>query len=284
MTTTPAVARRSAPRVLACPVCDAPAERADTFEDIHLHRCDRCGHCFTDVESLEHLGVYDEAWEALHPNWFANPNFALFDFVGETIDEHKRDATVVDIGSGRGELLEYLRERNPQLTLTGIDAALKPELDGVELIRADINTVDLGERRWDVAVSLATIEHVSDVQAFAARLRSLLVSGGLAIVATNNEQSITNDVARVFRRLGYEAPFSRLYDRHHLNHFNIRSLRTLMERSGFRPVRLHRHNIPVAAVDMPKQSALLKLGVGATFALGRLTGRTFFQTLVVENR
>jgi hypothetical protein len=83
--------------------------------------------------------------------------------------------------------------------------------------------------------------------------------------------------------LGYVVPFEQLYDRHHLNHFNMRSLRTLMERSGFRPLRLHRHSIPLAAVDMRKESAILKLGVWGTFVVGRLTGRTFFQTLVLEN-
>ncbi len=121
------------------------------------------------------------------------------------------------------------------------------------------------------------------MQTFAERLRSIVVPGGLAIVTTNNERSTTYDIARLFRRMGYGVAFERLYDRHHLNHFNLRSLRTLMERSGFRPLRLHRHNIPLAAVDMPNESAFLRLGVGGTFVVGRLTGRTFFQTLVVEN-
>lgn len=284
MTTTQTAARRSAARALACPVCDSPAPREQSFDDVYLHRCVECDHCFTDVDSLEHLGEYDKEWEALHPNWFANPNLSLFALVAQTIARHKQDAAVIDIGAGRGELLEYLRQRNPQLALTGLDVALEPEIDGVEVVRAEINSVDFGDRRWDVAVSLATIEHIADVQAFAARLRSLLVPGGLAIVTTNNERSIPYDVARVFRKMGYAVPFRRLYDRHHLNHFNTRSLRTLMERSGLLPLRLHRHNIPLAAVDMPRESAVLKLGVWGTFAVGRLTGRTFFQTLILENR
>jgi SAM-dependent methyltransferase len=269
--------------VLPCQVCDSPARAEHRFADVALYRCPHCDHCFTDVDSLEYLGKYDREWEALHENWFANPNFSLFAFVAQTIARHKEDAAVIDIGAGRGELLEYLHERNPRLMLTGLDASLKPEIDGVEIVRADINSVDFGDRRWDVAVTLATIEHVPEVKTFAARLRSILVPGGLAIVATNNERSITYDVARVFRKLGYVVPFEQLYDRHHLNHFNTRSLRTLMERSGFRPLRLHRHNIPLAAVDMRKASTVLKLGVWGTFALGRLTGRTFFQTLVLEN-
>jgi SAM-dependent methyltransferase len=284
MTTVGTATRRSVPRALPCRVCNSPAPQEYRFDDIVLHRCPDCDHCFTDVDSLEYLGKYDREWEALHENWFANPNFSLFALVEQTIARHKEDAAVIDIGAGRGELLEYLRERNPRLMLTGLDASLQPEIHGVEVVRADINSVEFGERRWDVAVTLATIEHVSDVKAFATRLRSIVVPGGLAIVATNNERSITYDVARAFRKLGYVAPFEQLYDRHHLNHFNTESLTTLMERSGFRRRRLHRHNIPLAAVDMRTEYPVLRLGVWGTFALGRLTGRTFFQTLVLENR
>ena len=284
MTTAPAAERRSTPTLLACPVCESPAPQERSFGDVFLHRCRRCDHCFTDVESLEYLGEYNEEWEAQHKNWFANPNVSLFSFVGETIARYKQDAAVIDIGAGRGELLTYLREKYPRLSLTGIDVALQPEIQGVEVIREDINSFHFGDRRWDVAVSLATIEHLADVRTFAARLRSMLIPGGLAIVTTNNERSIPYDVAGVFRRIGYDVPFERLYDRHHLNHFNTKSLTILMERSGLRPLRLHRHNIPLAAVDMPRESAVLKLGVWASFTVGRLTGRTFFQTVVLENR
>src|ERR671931_496445 len=88
-----------------CPVCETAASREDAIDDVILYRCPSCDHCFTDVESLEYLGEYDEAWEALHPNWFANPNFELFEFIRRTIERHKPDASVIDVGAGRGELL-----------------------------------------------------------------------------------------------------------------------------------------------------------------------------------
>jgi SAM-dependent methyltransferase len=266
--------------VLPCPICGSSAGLENQFEDIRLHRCPSCDHCFTDPDSLEHVGVYDKEWESLHSNWFANPNVALFDYVAQVIERRKRAASVIDIGAGRGELLTYLRNRDPELSLTGIDIALEPDIDGVEVLREDVIAVDFGGRRWDVAVSLATIEHLADVQEFAERLRSLLVPGGLAIVSTNNERSVPYDVARALRKVGYAAAFERLYDRHHLNHFNPTSLKVLMERSRFTLLELRRHNIPLAAVDMPRESRVLRAGVWGTFALGRLTGRTFFQTVV----
>ena len=166
------------PPLRPCSVCDAPAPREHGFDDVVLHRCPRCDHCFTDVESLDFQGEYDETWEALHENWFANPNLFLFALIAETIAQYKPDASVVDIGAGRGELLAYLREHNPLLSLTGIDVSLRPEIEGVEFVHADVNSFEFGDRRWDVAVSLATIEHLDNVQTFAARLRSLLVPVG----------------------------------------------------------------------------------------------------------
>jgi SAM-dependent methyltransferase len=249
---------------------------------VSLHRCPSCDHCFTDVAGLEYLGEYDEAWEALHENWFANPNIALFEFIARAIERVGPNSRVIDIGAGRGELLEYLRTHLPDATLTGLDVSLQPELEGVEVMRADIHDVDFGGRRWDVATSLATIEHLDDVHDFARRIRDVVEPGGLAIVMTNNERSIPYDVARVARRVGYRSAFERLYDRHHVNHFNTRSLRRLMEYEGFRVEHLWRHNIPLAAVDMPTESTILRAGVGVTFLLGRVTGRTFLQTLVLR--
>jgi SAM-dependent methyltransferase len=265
---------------LPCPVCGTSAPVENQFADVRLHRCPACDHCFTDPESLERPGMYDKDWEALHSNWFANPNVALFEHVARAVAQHQPAAAVIDIGAGRGELLTYLHDRDPGLSLTGIDIALEPDIPGVEVVREDVMAADFGGRQWDVAVSLATVEHLADVREFAERLRSLLVPGGLAIVSTNNERGVPYDVARVLRRVRYATAFERLYDRHHLNHFNPTSLKILMERSRFKVLELRRHNIPLAAVDMPRESLVLRAGVWGTFALGRLTGRTFFQTVV----
>jgi len=269
-------------RVQTCTVCGASTRFEDQFRDIVLYRCPACDHCLTDVGALEHLGEYDEAWEALHPNWFENPNARLFELVEQTIGTQGPDARVLDVGSGRGELLEYLRRRKPRLALTGLDLALNPQIEGVEMIVADIADADLGGRRWDVVTSLATIEHLVDVRQFVQRLHDLVEPHGVVVIMTIDDRSILYETARRLKRFGYRTAYERLYDRFHLNHFNSRSLRTLIEQGGFDVVAHHHHNIPLAAVDMPTQSALLRFGVLGTFALGRLTRRTYEQTLVAR--
>jgi SAM-dependent methyltransferase len=265
-----------------CTVCGAAARREASFADIVIYRCPACDHAFTDVAALEQDGLYDDTWEREHTNWFENPNVPLFDFIADTIADYAIDASVVDIGSGRGELLEHLRRGNPRLRLTGIDLALRPDLEGVEIITSDFGAIDLGDRRWDVAVSLATIEHVADVELFAWKLKEILVPGGLAIVMTVDDRSVLYATARTLRRVGFAAPFERLYDRHHLNHFSSASLRTLMTRAGFEVVQTRHRNVPLAAVDIPGDSRVLRAGVWGTFVLGRLLRRTYEQAIVVR--
>jgi SAM-dependent methyltransferase len=272
----PAVVAKTRP----CPVCGTAADLEEKFRDITLYRCSSCDHCFTDIDALDYLGEYDEAWEALHPNWFENPNLALFELVATTIEDHKPDGSVLDVGSGRGELLAYLRDREPRLQLTGVDFALKPEIEGVEILRCDVATADFGGRQWDAIASLATIEHVADVHTFVARLHDLLRPDGVAVVMTIDDRSVLYAASRLLKRLGYRTAYERLYDRFHLNHFNTKSLRTAMERGGFDTLAHHHHNIPIEAVDMPTDSAFLRFGVWCTFALGRLTRRTYEQTII----
>jgi hypothetical protein len=138
------------------------------------------------------------------------------------------------------------------------------------------------ERKFDVLVSLAVIEHIADVTAFARRMSELCERGGLVITMTVDERSLIYGAARAFKRFGYPVPFRRLYSKHHL--FTSGSLRELLERQGLSTVQIIRHNSPMAAVDIPGSSpltaALLRSGVWAGFQLGRLTQRTMLQTLV----
>ena len=60
---------------------------------------------------------------------------------------HKPEATVIDIGAGRGELLSHLREHNPRLGLTGLDASLQPE---IQASRSSVRTSTRRPRRSQV--------------------------------------------------------------------------------------------------------------------------------------
>jgi SAM-dependent methyltransferase len=254
------------------------------LEGLTLCRCSRCGHCFTDLASIGQPEQYHpDYFEREHRNWFLHPNVALYAQLSRIILERKAEASVLDVGCGNGNFLRYLAARSRSLSLTGIDMAPNEPVPGITYLQGDFLR-ERFDRKFDVLVSLAVIEHIADVTSFARQMSELCERGGLVITMTVDEGSLIYGAARAFKRLGYTVPFRRLYSKHHLNHFTSGSLRELLERQGLSTVRVIRHNSPIAAVDIPESSpltaALLRSGVWAGFQLGRLTQRTMLQTLV----
>jgi SAM-dependent methyltransferase len=221
-------------------------------------------------------------YDQTHRNWFEHPHVWLFDQVRRQIQQLGASPSVLDVGCGRGDLLRWLRERQPTWHLTGIDLSPNPPSPGVSLLQGDIFSMPL-ERQFDAVVNLAVIEHVEDVRRFVDVLKAHCKPGGLVIIMTINDRSTLYGTARLLRRFGSATAFNRVYERHHLNHFNIASLRRLVELRGLRVEHTLRHNTPMNAVDMPPAGTLItgvrRLGVRGVFLLGRATGRTFLQTI-----
>lgn len=269
-----------------CPVCAMPSRFAARHPEADLYRCPACDHCFSDPGSISDPEAYGrEYFEESHEKWFNNPNIALFEAIRRRIAQVKSNASVLDLGCGRADLLRYLRRREPRVSLCGVDLTPNDPVEGIRLVQDDLFATRF-EQRFDVVTSLAVIEHVPNVHAFVQRLHELCRPGGLVIISTVNDQGVFYRTARVMRRFRMATAFNRLYSKHHLNHFNVSSLRRLVELHGLTVRETIRHNSPLAAVDVPPASrfktAVFRFGIWSLFLLGWLTGQTLFQTIVCE--
>jgi 2-polyprenyl-3-methyl-5-hydroxy-6-metoxy-1,4-benzoquinol methylase len=267
-----------------CTVCCNPSRLERTLADIDLYRCPNCDHCFTDAESLNISEEYcHEYYAEKHRNWFNNPNKALFQLIADQVAGLAPDAAVLDVGCGKGALLSYLRDRNPRLDLTGIDFSENVAATGITFIKDDFLQHDF-VRKFDLVTSLAVIEHVVDIHGFVRRLMELCTPEGYIVIMTLNDRGMLYRVARALAHLGYIGPLVRLYERHHVNHFNRSSLRQLTEINGLTVMKSISHNVPLAAVDFGSDSTLaatlMRTGVWVTFMLGSMTGDAYLQTLV----
>ena len=271
---------------LRCPVCNSESAFERRAASIDLWRCPSCDHCFSDISTVGEPEDYSPEYiEMTHRNWFQNPNLKLFENIRQIIAHYKPKASVIDVGCGNGAFLKYIRNKNAEFSLTGIDLSMNQPVKGITFIQGDVLVSDF-DRQYDFVVSLAVIEHAIDVQMFIRRLHSLCAHDGFVVVMTLNERSTLYDVARLLHNLGYKTPCERLYSKHHLNHFNTSSLKRLVEMNNLPVMKTLLHNIPLAAVDFPVSSHLARVvllaGVWGTFMLGRLTGRTYLQTVVCQ--
>jgi len=263
-----------------CSVCGEPAPFVYAHSEADIYRCLNCGHTFSDPSSIKGMEKYSsEYYEKVHRNWFTNPNIKLFQWILDRLPKSVR--SVVDVGCGRGQFLDFLYSQRPGVRLVGVDLSRNDNRNGIEFHCGSALELDLGQ--FDAVVSLATIEHVAEVNEFAARLYSLCNPGGMVIVMTLDESGILYRVARVMRHLGMSMAFDRLYSAHHLQHFTHKSLTRLLERNGLRVQETLHHSVPVRAIDVPVENAFRPAFVAAAamlLAVGDLTGRSYLQTIV----
>lgn len=249
--------------------------------EANIHRCPECTHVFSDVGSIRASEQYSpEYYEKAHRNWFAHPNIRLFSWIESQLP--KSAQSVVDIGCGRGQFLDFMHRNRPHLRLVGVDLSSNPDREGIQFVCGNAMDLELGS--FDAVVSLATVEHIADVTSFAARVFSLCKPGGMVIVMTLDNDSLLYRVARVARRLGMPMAFNRLYSAHHLHHFTTSSLADLFVRSGFHVVNRLRHSVPVQAIDVPVKNPIARplflAAAAMLLALGDAVGRSYLQTIV----
>ncbi len=229
----------------------------------------------------------DLYYNKYHKNWFENPNLNLFERISEVINGKVQVESVIEIGCGKGDFLKYLRNNNPILTLTGIDITKNDDMNGIKFIQSDAFNIKL-DKKYDVVVTLAVIEHMPDPIAYVELLKNLCAENGFIIIMTLNDRSILYQLSRLLKKLGINKPYQRLYDKHHLNHFNHSSLNKLLDMSGLSSIRTINHNISYAAIDTGVKSAVLdllvRLSVMVIFLFGLISKQTYLQTVICEKK
>ena len=214
-----------------------------------------------------------------------NPNKILFKEIAEYISKQDDLKSVLDVGCGKGDLLNYLHSSDSSLELTGLDLSENSNYSDIKFIQEDLFKYE-SNLTYDVVISLATIEHVWDVKKFLKRLDSLCRPGGYLIIMTLDEYTPIYMLSRWLYKLGISFPVKRLYDKHHLNHFNKDSLSRLILDQGFEVVSHTGNNPPMAALDLPVNRSFFRfvflMAFKVLFSVGNIIEHPFLQTIYVR--
>ncbi|MBV5327765.1 MAG: class I SAM-dependent methyltransferase, partial [Chlorobium sp.] len=112
-------------------------------------------------------------YQKTHRNWFENPNYPLFKLLALEVVGHNAKE-ILDVGCGNGAFLKYLAQSTTGIGLHGIDLSDAAEsVQGIEFLQGDFMTYDFN-KKFDAVISLAVIEHLSEVSTFVKRIHDLL--------------------------------------------------------------------------------------------------------------
>ncbi len=269
-----------------CHICNSSNTRVlDSRYEVYF--CRTCGHEFSALPPERQETYSPEYFREAHKKWFENPNAVLFQWIHTIVEATTRGnpsaASFLDVGCGQGDLLRYLRDAGSTVKLFGVDLVQNAD-ERITYYRGDFVSFPFAER-FDVISGLMVIEHVGGPHQFVRKISSILKPGGIVIMNTVNAGGFLYTLARVLRRAGLRGPFERLYDKHHLEHYRVASLRKLFELEGYRVIRIRTHNFPLRALDVPEGNALLariyRIGIACVFFLTSHWGGVH-ETIIVQ--
>lgn len=140
----------------------------------------------------------------------------------------------LDIGTGNGSYLALLKHQGGVSEVAGVEPSQAPILQAAEDIRGNIiNDVFrkelFHEESFDMVSLFQTIEHIPDSLKLLHDIQSIMKNGGCFYLVCHDYRSLVNRV------LGAKSP---IYDIEHLQIFSKKSVRRLLEKTGFQNIRV----------------------------------------------
>ena len=201
-------------QLVQCPTCDLVYANEPPAQSVLAH-----AYHVSDFDSAEEADDAASAYDrAIEP-------------VMRKLD--RKDAAL-EIGTGTGIFLEALKARGMQ-TLVGVEPssaaiAAAPAHRRAWIREAIFQESDFEPESFDLICCFMTLEHVRDPHEIAAAAIRLLRPGGAIAFVTHDYRSGIN------RLLGKRSP---IIDIEHMQLFSPRSIRQLLERTGFESIEVN---------------------------------------------
>lgn len=202
--------------------------------------CDYCGMCYADTTaSLQDYEQYycECNYYGGHPgnvkqeeqNRFAEIEAHLQKLV-------KKDAVILDIGFGKGELLTYLKQKN-YTNLRGMDPSVQSvsalREKGINGVVLSLQTTEIPldyQRKYDVIILTEVWEHLYALKRCIQNVKSMLTESGYLILTLPTFDDLSD----------YHLPLVNMINHEHINFFSKCSLGSFMTIYGMKAVELCR--------------------------------------------
>jgi len=239
-----------------CPICGmgpkkrlgrrgGSAHRANLGVECEIWRCRKCGLIFPHPMPLPAEGL-DQHYE-LDPNDYfkghqtSEKECSALDLLAQAEELVGCRGKLLDIGSGRGELLHAARSLG--WTAIGIDpsasfAQFAASRSGAEVRREPVERCGFHDAEFDCVVLSAVLEHLYNPDETIAEISRILRQGGALFVDVPNEQGLYFKVGNLYQRLrgrDWVVNIAPTFSPFHVFGFSPQSLRALLGKHQLSP-------------------------------------------------
>jgi SAM-dependent methyltransferase len=209
-----------------------------------LIRCDSCGLVSLDTEvrpeeakSLDFKEYYGSETPSCLGIFGFIMNFFMLMRVRK-IEKVSSPGAILDIGCGNGDFLKKMNSGG--WDCYGLDTSpyaveITGKIEGVHAFCGGIDDVRLPENFFDAVTFWQSFEHMSRPSDLLRKVRGLLKDDGVIFISVPNIESIEARIS-VGRWLGLDLP-------RHLYFYSPKTIRSLLEKNGFKIIRLSKNSI-----------------------------------------
>jgi SAM-dependent methyltransferase len=266
-----------------CLACQSPKIRFTFQKNFFEHwHCRQCGLVFVNprpseadlvkmYRSLTYFTSRTELFEIARIRDGLSFNLTMdvdewYGTIARRIKTHAAGGAILDVGGGSGRFLKFIKDNYPEFDPTLIEVnenlcQIASEVFGLTTFSGTIEQLKLADRKFDVVVSIATIEHIRDPASYLATIRRLMKDGGVLYMTMPR-------LGRLSRTLSTSAIYD-VFPPLHLNFFDVDSMRAIIQT----------HNIPFSVSETFQSH-------GPVFHLGHLLCKHNYivEDIVVEEK
>jgi len=146
--------------------------------------------------------------------------------IAQRLKKHSSGGAMLDVGGGSGRFLKFVKDKHPEFDATLIEVNEKlcevaSEVFGLKTFNGTIEQLNLEGRKFDVVVSIATIEHICDPASYLATIRNVMNDGGVLYMTMPR----LGLLSRTFSTTAIYDVFPPL----HLNFFDVNSMKAIIQ-------------------------------------------------------
>jgi 2-polyprenyl-3-methyl-5-hydroxy-6-metoxy-1,4-benzoquinol methylase len=191
--------------------------------------------------SLPYYGGGREKFKGFTENltrWFNSfrAGSILSHMPGNRISSKRCPPKVLDIGCGRGRLLEILKQKG--CDCYGLERKAFPvntQAQGIHFYKENLRDIRFEDDFFDAVILWHVLEHIENPVAMIHETARIIRPAGIIALAVPNFGSIQ---ARLFRSAWFHLDLPR-----HTHHFNPQTLRQCLEQNGLKVIKKHTFSI-----------------------------------------
>lgn len=234
----------------------------------NIVQCKNCGFIYTDplLEGAELLEKEHYSTAKTYKTANTESIIEMFHKRLEIIQKIKPKGSVLDVGSGKGELLHCLKENGYEIFGIEPSEGLAKFAKEQYNVQSFIGTIEhfKPDKKFDIITSLHSLEHMDAPHNFILNAKELINEKGILLIEVPNTESyflkIIDFYFRRIKRKNWSSRLSPLHPPFHKYGYNKKSLKFLLHKHGFKIIQTNTlHGADRGYEDKASVSKLLKL-------------------------